>query len=722
MVRRFYIWSVWVRERYYRFNEMKRIILLIALIGIIGISYAKEYHPLELEWKYPIRADDVAVLDIDKDGFKEVYVSSYSKRDSCIYILDEIGNLERRNCIPRYSNPLYPHAEEEITLIYVDDLENDGILDVIAASKIIGTAVNVNKIYGIRREYEPGIGYRYRRKWDFTTGSTVTSIYSEDVDNDGTKEIIASSIDFNVYVLNKWGGLEKKYSLKSGVWDVHSARFFNISNPVIVAGSLDGVSLIEYNDIKWTYPTNSRVFDVFASDLGFVGEILALTDSDYVYLINSKGMRRWNKRISNLVDSLTGDLNNDGTIEIIIATNNKLLFLNDEGDIELEYGIDDKIIKIRIYDGKLYVCCENGLYVFKSNTDYFINKNAERLYEIAYQYYIQGIYDNARRYAEIAKKFFSEIGNEDGIKRCEFIISSSTTVTTIANREDIADSYLEKAKEYFSNDNYKDAEFYANMALDIYVEVGSEKAIECHKFLIKVREKIREENRKVANQYYEMAVEFLNANEFENATIYVKRAKDIYSNINDTFGIQECNSLMSEIIRKSSLSQADEFYSMAEEYYDLGMYENASTYAEIAREIYDKVNYSSAVKKCEFIIDMSNKHISAAQYLRIANEFFERGEYENATEYAKKAKDIYSELKDFDKVAECDSLISSIESRKIGSLILNAAIVFFIVSVAVVLFIVFWKGGKYKKPKKAEKSGMEVENTKLKSQDNAELK
>lgn len=692
--------------------KSKPLVLIILVLALIGFVSAEDYQPLELEWMYPIKTDDIKVLDLDKDGFNEIYASSIQKRDSCVYTFNEIGKLEKRNCVPKFSNPLYPHADENIKIIYVDDLDSDGILDICAASKIIGTAVNINKVYGIRREYEPGIGYRYKRKWEFTTRQSVTSIFSEDINNNGIKEFIVSSLDFNVYIFNKWGGLDREYTLESGVWDIYATKFLN-SSAKIVAGSLNGVSLIDYGGVKWTYPTDSRISEVYINSYKYGSRILAISENSDLYMLSQHGRKLWQKHIPNLVDSLIGDLNNDGASEIIVGTNNKIIFLDDNGNVEHEQIMDDDILSIKLYNNKLYIGCNNGIYVFKSNPDFFINRNAEKLYSIAYQYYVQGKYELAKKYAEISKRGFSDVNNEDGIQRCNFILSAVGTVTTVMDLVEIANDYFAKSRKFFDKADYERAELYAKMALDIYVNVGNaDNAIKCDEFLQEIRERINEIKRDAAYQYYSTAIEFLEAGLFENATESATRARTIYLEINDDEGISQCNSLIQEIINRGCLVQADEFYSMAEDYYNSGMYENSSTYAEIAFGIYSKINNSNGMEKSALLRDKSQKYLDAGIYLELAQKYFSEGNYDNATKQVEMAKSIYSELNDPERIADCDSLVSKIEEKKLGSLILNVALFFFVIAIVVILLLVFFRGSKHKKP----------EETKVESQGSAESK
>jgi len=316
-------------------------------------------------------------------------------------------------------------------------------------------------------------------------------------------------------------------------------------------------------------------------------------------------------------------------------------------------------------------------------------------------------------YSEYLDANDEDVNNEDGIQRCNFILSAVGTVTTVMDLVEIANDYFAKSRKFFDKADYERAELYAKMALDIYVNVGNaDNAIKCDEFLQEIRERINEIKRDAAYQYYSTAIEFLEAGLFENATESATRARTIYLEINDDEGISQCNSLIQEIINRGCLVQADEFYSMAEDYYNSGMYENSSTYAEIAFGIYSKINNSNGMEKSALLRDKSQKYLDAGIYLELAQKYFSEGNYDNATKQVEMAKSIYSELNDPERIADCDSLVSKIEEKKLGSLILNVALFFFVIAIVVILLLVFFRGSKHKKP----------EETKVESQGSAESK
>jgi len=679
---------------------MKNKAILLMILFLIGFCSAKTYYPLTLDWSYTLKSDEIYPLDLDKDGINELYVVSYSKHRSCIYFFDYDGNEMRRDCIPEYSSYMYPHANEEITLIYVDDLNYDRVLDVIAASSIIGTGVNVKKMYIIRREYVEGLNwYEYDRKWDYTPGNLITDVKVIDIDKDWWVEIIAASLDFNVYVFGQDRRIKNRYDLGGGVWSISASDLDGDEGVEIAAGSFLGVSLLENGKIEWNYSTKERIFDIYTGDIDGDGnsEILALSE-DEIYLLDKNGKLRWKKPMEKLVDSWIKDIDNDGSVDILLLTRDKIYSLDKNGDTQWQYNFDDMLLTISIdYNNNIFVGSLDKLYKFRVDQDYFLNEDAERFYSEAHNYYLQEEYSQARLYADKSKQLFLMVDNLEGALKCDFILLVTGLNTTVSKREK-ADEYYAKAVEFLDLNSYEEAKNYAEMALKIYREINDRNSvIKCDLLITDINRKARNAKRNQAIQYYTAATELLSDNIFEEASIYALEALQIYQELNDSRGISDSESLIKEIKLREKIYLADHFYSLTIKSFDSGEYENATLYAEKAKDIYIELNDSEKITECDSLINILDRYIEAESYFDLAMEHYRTAYLENATLYAEKAKDIYIELNDSEKITECDFLLSEIEKMKketfLNYVILASPIIF------VIILIVFLHRRKLKKEK-----------------------
>ncbi|MDD5111285.1 MAG: hypothetical protein PHG85_01930 [Candidatus Altiarchaeota archaeon] len=156
----------------------------------------------------------------------------------------------------------------------------------------------------------------------------------------------------------------------------------------------------------------------------------------------------------------------------------------------------------------------------------------------------------------------------------------------IKNQLESAINYAERAKRYFGD-------------LDDYVGVNK-----CDALLTSIRGKMEE--RRNADQNYQKAFEFYNTAEFENAIIYLAKAKAIYVRILDTDGqarVENLTSRINEGTRK--LDEGSEFYRRANSYFNAGDYENAKTNSQKAYDLYTEINYTLGSSNAQQILNQS---------------------------------------------------------------------------------------------------------------------
>lgn len=631
------------------------------------------------------------MIDADKDGLLELYVVSYEKRRSCIYSFNYEGKNLRMECFSGYSKPQYPHASEEITLVYVEDMNNDAVLDVLAASSITGTSVNVKKLYVIKREYVRGLNrYEYDLKWDFNAGGVVTDIKTADVNGDGWDEILASSLDAKVYVFGQDRELKYSIALRGGVWGIDASDMEGDGMVEIAAGFASGISLIKGRRVLWNYSTGERISDVFVGDLNGdnISEILALSGGQ-IYVLDINGTLLWSKRMEDLVDSWIKDVDNDGRMDILLLTEESLYSLDGEGDIQWRYSFDELSLALSIdFYNNIFVGTLSGVHHFVVDQDFLLNEKAEEAHSKAYSLYIGGNYSGARFYASMAQRMFQMVDNTEGVLRCEFIFLVTENSSAVDKREK-AEEYYENAADFLAVNSFDDARYYAETALDIFLGINDKNsAMKCNLLLLDINRKEKELKKSNAFRNYNSALDYLSQNMFDKASLHAYEALRLYTELNDSDGIADCGSLLDGLILKEKRHKADSLYNLSLQSFDLEAYENASIYADEAKELYLELGEEKAAAGCDSLLNLSERYIEIALYYDFALEQYRSAHMENATLYAKKAKAIYEELNDSKGVERCVFLLSQIEESKrnafLDYLILAAPILFFVILIVVI--------------------------------------
>ncbi len=637
---------------------------------IVGCCSAQVYSPLSEKWSYNLKSDELYTIDADKDGLLELYAVSYSNRAGCISFFDYDGTYVRRNCISGYGKLKYPHAREEINFMYLDDINHDGVLDVLAASSIIGGSVNVKKLYIIHREYVAGLKrYEYDFKWDYTPGNIITDIKLVDIDGDEWTDIIASSLDSNVYVLGQDRKLKYSYDLGGGVWSIFASDIDADGRIEIIAGAYSGIFLLEDEKITWNYSVGERIIEVYASDLNEdnLSEILALS-ANMVYLLDVNGSRLWMKPIDNLVDSWIADVDNDGNMDILLLTKDSLCSLDAEGNMRWQYGFDEQplTLTIDLYNN-IFVGSADKLYRLAVDQDYFLNKRAEESYLLAYNLYLNGDYDEARVYATRAKQMFLMVNNTDGTFKCDFIFLVTKLNSSTVDKRGEADKYYAEAVRLLDLGSFDEARDYAEMSLHIYLEINDRNsAIKCDLLRANIDKKSIDSKVNKASWHYTNALDSLSSLMFDGASAHAQDALVIYTELNDSSGIMKSKSLLSTIALTKKRHDANLFCNISFQLFDSEEYDNASIHAEKAIDLYVELADGEKAIGCGRLFNLSVKYVEAESYYDLAMDNYRSSNLDNASFYVLEAKALYGELNNSKRVDSCDFLLTEIEKAKIG--------------------------------------------------------
>ncbi|MHA1347815.1 MAG: hypothetical protein ACTSVO_02325 [Candidatus Heimdallarchaeaceae archaeon] len=244
---------------------------------------------------WPMQVNDSIVYnqpvieDINYDNKLDIIVCTDK---GMVYAWNQNGTLVDN--FPRNLSLFYPEEEEIRTMPIVDDFDNDGKIELFAAS-------TVRQIYGI--SLDP-----YTNKtWN---AEVLTNVYyiqgiAYDLDNDGKKEVIQHT-SYGINVFSVGLELEEVFSYSSG------GNFYG--TPAVA--DIDGDN----------YP-----------------EII-ITNSIYVYILEHDGQLK--ERIDNWLpfsdqnSPLIYDIDNDKEVEIIRLSERGLIFIEETNDYGLAPWID----------------------------------------------------------------------------------------------------------------------------------------------------------------------------------------------------------------------------------------------------------------------------------------------------------------------------------------------------------------------------------------------
>jgi len=439
-----------------------------------------------LKWKYEI--DDVVrssyIGDINHDDNIEVIVGSGVRQmeidRGTVHLLDSSGKLLRS-----FSSTAITRT------IHVTDLDNDNYFEIITGSSL---NIHVFQIYG-------------EDKWSYYIGFPTNFITSGDIDADGYNEVIVGAD--KLYIFNKNGVVMGSYDFDPGlnpnlkkVTSVYLARFpgsipFDIIalsrdkkvvydvyiDKITASGNTKIITLKE----RWKFSLDEEISSMILTDINDDGydEIVLGSLDNNVYLVNSKGYIAWQYRVNGEVRSIhLGDLDNDKKNEIIVGTSyGSVYFLNEKGEFKWKYDGDEGIIDAIAKDldgdgfGELIVATDNhNVFAYDINNTILQKYIADDLYYAGQRYYISSEYGKAKEYLLKAKDFYLKLGFPEDVQRAQSLISRIESRESEERRR-MADVYYDKAYEYFVSMDYEQASIFVKKSKEICIDFGDSDCI-----------------------------------------------------------------------------------------------------------------------------------------------------------------------------------------------------------------------------------------------------
>lgn len=433
------------------------------------------------------------------------------------------------------------------------------------------------------------------------------------------------------------------------------------------------------------------------------------------------------KKASDLYFSIPPDYINSR----ILAQNSLLIYqeINDADGILKTEALIDKILK--------------GIVEIKENADITYTEANEYYKEARLRLNFDN-YKKALEYAKKAKDLYSMINDSDGFSKALDLIN--LIESNIKENEDLlkqqADKYYEKAQVYFLYDDLENASIYIENAKSGYYELYLmvEKMVEdwqlkeskkklylgliakSDEFIDRINKTRKEREIKAqAELLYDDANRLFNYAEYENASIVAKQAKDLFSSIGSYTGISKSDTLIIKINKKIELmNTAREYYNKSYDYYIIADFDNATLYLNKSREIYNSIGRSREVAMTDsFMKNITigiGKKTEADNYYRNAVGYYNSNSYENSLVEVKKAKRIYSEINYATGISNTDALILNNEKRirEIEQSQSTYRTILVLAVVVVILIIIF--GWMIEKKRRAEKKRREIEEQRLKEE------
>lgn len=162
--------------------------------------------------------------------------------------------------------------------------------------------------------------------------------------------------------------------------------------------------------------------------------------------------------------------------------------------------------------------------------------------------------------------------------------------------------YLNMAYQYYINEDCLSAGAPVEKAMEIFTGINNTVGmLDCEVIQIYCANKTAD--KELADEYYALAQKYFQDKNYEDARAYANKAMDIYSDVGYTYGVTWlCGKLLQEIDTEEfqvKVDTADKLYSQAFWYYTTGELHNSSIFLEKAKRTYLEINYTKGLENCE---------------------------------------------------------------------------------------------------------------------------
>jgi tetratricopeptide (TPR) repeat protein len=211
---------------------------------------------------------------------------------------------------------------------------------------------------------------------------------------------------------------------------------------------------------------------------------------------------------------------------------------------------------------------------------------------------------------------------------------------------------------------------HASLLLDRFqMPVFADRMTQCAGLVtqIKLRNASCGESYSAETMYNTAATMFQNA-EYENASVLARKSKVIFERAGDWAGVTKVDRLLdsnNKMLLK--VNESNGYYKKSQEYLKVADYENASLYVMKAKELYTDISRVKDVAKCDVVMaDIRNGNLTrgkADAYYAEAVQKYDIRDFGTARIKADAAKDLYKKINDVEGIAKVDALIKKIPDQ-----------------------------------------------------------
>jgi len=384
----------------------------------------------------------------------------------------------------------------------------------------------------------------------------VRAIDAGDLIGDERIEVLVSTDDGTLYLLNESGGINRTHKLQSGIYFMRIYDLSETTRKDVLLGLGDNTieALDSDFNLLWRYKLPKIPNGMYGRDIDQDGstELFIGGRDNNIYVFYENGALRWKQFISEPAYTImVSDLDQDEIIEVIVGS-----------DVNLT--------------------------VFDFDREYITREIGYGYYDRANEMFRVGNLLLSKIYAQKARDLLLIANDLSGIPKIDFLLKRIDEEKKL-DRKTEAEYYYGQALETYGKNRYDESKLYVLQARDIYVEVGDEPGIGKVDLLFRqIEDEIKLVKSLRAKSSFDAAVSYFGFRNFTAAKIHAENARDVYAEIGDEAGVLDTNEFIIKI--------GEEYLASAKRKL-IGLdYDGAREQATLAKELYLEYNYSRGVE------------------------------------------------------------------------------------------------------------------------------